>query len=84
MQHRRQKNALKNFYLIPGGAEPQVRCGNKKYEQLFQGDKNVWLDQGLVFDDEIAALQRRHIRRNLGSRRDSRQSRGSEGLSREG
>ena len=36
--------------------------------------KNARLGRGLVFDDEIAALQRMHIRRNFGSGRGSRQS----------
>ena len=34
------------------------------------------LGWGLVFDDEITALQRMHIRCDFGSGRDSRQSRG--------
>ncbi len=38
--------------------------------------QNARLTQGLVFDDEIAALQRMHIRCDFGSGRGSRQSRG--------
>lgn len=39
-------------------------------------EKNAGLGRGPAFNDEIAALQRTHIRRNSGNERGSRKSRG--------
>ena len=51
--------------------------GIGKIHQLeWNTPEDARLGRGLVFNNEIAALQRMHIRRNTGSGKDSRQPRG--------
>ncbi len=82
-----QKGYRSGTYTVQGTHRVRYRSGTHvkgiRSETHGMGhSKNARLRRGLVFNHEIAALQRMHIRRNFGSGRGSRQSQGSEGLSR--